>query len=182
MKTFKKLIVTILVAVVVFGVNIPPVMASNRPVITSNLAIEKLKMEDSGPDLTKGRLILETLGTEPDGTPYIERVYEHINITHFLLNSSNERTYTATKSYGATGTVEVTATFKFNTLAKEVYVKSSSGRLINGAGYSQFVDLGTSTSGEGTKKATAKYSCKINRNLGGWATYSVSVSCNYKGK
>ena len=70
MKTFKKLIVTILVAVVVFGVNIPPVMASNRPVITSNLAIEKLKMEDSGPDLTKGRLILETLGTEPDGTPY----------------------------------------------------------------------------------------------------------------
>ena len=62
-----------------------------------------------------------------------------------------------------------------------MYVISSEGQFNEGGGISDIEDLGTSTSGEGTSKATVKYSCKVNRNLGGWATYSVSVSCNYNG-
>lgn len=37
-------------------------------------------------------------------------------------------------------------------------------------------DNGTTTTGDGSSKATIKYSCRVIRNLGGWATYSVKVS------
>ena len=71
--------------------------------------------------------------------------------------------------------------FKYSIDEQKVYVESARGRLVNGAVYSQFVDLGISTSGEGTKKAKATYSCKINRHLGGWVTYRANVMCNYDG-
>lgn len=79
---------------------------------------------------------------------------------------------------------KVTAGWNYNLLAdtKTVYVYNESGSYNQGGGVSDVEDNGTTTSGDGTSKATAKYSCRVNRNLGGWATYSVSVSCNYKGK
>lgn len=172
-------VLTILTASVMLA---PQAMAANVSTADTDVAMAQLKMEDTGPDLSKGILVEEVWGTEDDGTPYVERTYVKNGIATLALRATGSPTYTKTKSYGATGSVEVTATFKFDSKAKTVYVVSSTGKFNNGGGISEVKNLGTTTSGEGTSKATAKYSCKVNRNLGGWATYSVSVSCNSAGK
>lgn len=178
MKRFKQCTITCLTALIISSATTPPAMASSTPVVAST-AMAQLRMEDKGPDLSKGFLISESWGTEEDGTPYVERTYMDYGTA--LFSASNVRTLNNTKSYGATGSVEVSANFKFDSTEKTVYVVSSSGKFNRGGGISETEDLGTTTSGEGTSKATAKYSCRVNRNLGGWATYSVSISCNYNG-
>ena len=157
-------------------------MAAGVP-MTAEMRMEELRKQDTGPDLSKGRLIEEVWGTEEDGTPYVERTYiENIAGNVSIVALTESKRYTKTKSYGATGSVEVSATFTWNTSAKTVYVSDITGDIVNPAGISEIKDKTTSESGNGTSKATAKFSCRVNKNLGGWATYSVSLSCDYNGK
>lgn len=179
MRKCKKGMVTILTALVVSTIAAPQAMAANVPTVDTNAAMVQLRMEDTGPDLSKGILVEEVWGAEDDGTPYVERTYVKSDVA--TLRASGTKIYTKAKNYGSTGSVEVTGEFEYDSSAKTVYVISSEGQFNEGGGISDIEDLGTSTSGEGTSKATVKYSCKVNRNLGGWATYSVSVSCNYNG-
>lgn len=182
MKKFKKIFTTALMLMVALSITAAPVMASSTLPVDSELPVENLDMEIPDVDLSKGILIEEKWGEEEDGTPFLERIYvkPDYNLYH-RFRGYEEVEYTGTKWYGATGTAEVTAMFKYSIDEQKVYVESARGRLVNGAGYSQFVDLGISTSGEGTKKAKATYSCKINRHLGGWVTYRANVMCNYDG-
>ena len=184
MRKIRKFFVTALMLIGAFSMTISPVMADSASSLESDPAIMTLKIEVPQPDFSKGILIKESWGKEQDGTPYLERIYIKNDYSngYELLKGNNKVTYTGTRWYGATGTAEVTATFRFYISEQKVYVESASGRLVDGAGYSEFVDLGISTSGEGTKKAKATYSCKINRHLGGWVTYSASVGCKYDGK
>ncbi|GLB29458.1 hypothetical protein LAD12857_13810 [Lacrimispora amygdalina] len=184
MRKIKKWTTLFLMTLTVSTVTAPQAMADNSLAITnvpmaSNAAMAQLRMEDKGPDFSKGSLISEVWGTEEDGTPYVERTYIEHNAA--LLRASKSKKYTKTKSYGATGSVEVSARFEYDSAERTVYVFDESGSYNQGGGVSDVEDYGTTTSGDGTSKATAKYSCRVNRNLGGWATYSVSVSCNYKG-
>lgn len=185
MRRIKKWTTLLLLTLTVSTVTAPQAMADNLHAInnvpmTSNAAMAQLRMEDKGPDFSNGSLVSEVWGTEEDGTPYVERTYIQHNFG--LLRASRSVTRTNTKSYGATGSVKVTAVFDCDSAEKTVYVSESSGSFNQGGGVSDVEDYGTTTSGEGTSKATAKYSCRVNRNVGGWKTYSVSVSCNYNGK
>ncbi len=185
MRRIKKWTTLFLMTLTVCTVSAPQAMAANLPTATnvtmaSNVAMAQLRMEDKGPDFSKGDLVSEVWGTENDGTPYVERTYIKHNAA--LLRASGVKEYTKTKNYGSTGSVEVSASFEYDSAARTVYVFNESGSYNQGGGVSDVEDNGTTTSGDGTSKATAKYSCRVNRNLGGWATYSVSVSCNYNGK
>ena len=183
MKKLKKCTTALLVGLTVSIVAAPQAMAANtssaNTSVDTNTAIAQLRMEDKGPDLSKGILVEEFWGMEEDGTPYVERTY--VSNEAATLRAAGAKTYTKTKSYGSTGSLEVTGKFEYDSVAQTVYVLSEDGRYNSGGGISDYEDLGTTTSGEGSSKATVKYSCKVNRNLGGWATYSVSVSCNYLG-
>lgn len=181
MKRFKKMVSMFLTALIFSTLIAPQAIAAEVP-MSAEMRIEELRKQDVGPDLSKGRLVEEFWGTEEDGTPYVERTYiENTagNVSIAALNGSAR--YTKTKSYGATGSVEVSATFTWNTSAKTVYVSDVEGDIVNPAGISEITDKTTSTSGNGTSKATAKFSCRVNKNLGGWSTYSVSLSCDYNG-
>lgn len=154
--------------------------------VDAQSAMAQLRMEDPGPDFSKGILIYEYWGTEEDGTPFVERTYEKRNQSILSLLSPLRASYSVTrtnrKNYGATGSVEVTGTFECDNVEKTVYVSDGEGTYNQGGGISDYEDLGISTSGEGSTKATVTYRCRVNRNLGGWATYRVSVSCPYNAK
>lgn len=178
MKKLQKCTTALLVGLTVSIVAAPQAMAANKSSanisVDTNTAVAQLRMEDKGPDLSKGILVEEFWGMEEDGTPYVSNEAA-------TLRAAGVKTYTKTKSYGTTGSVEVTGEFEYDSVAKTVYVLSEDGQYNPDGGISDYEDLGTTTSGDGSSKATVKYSCKVNRNLGGWATYSVSVSCNYLG-
>lgn len=179
MRHWKKCMTVVLMTLTVSSVIAPQAMAANGLSVNTNAAMIQLRMEDSGPDFSKGTLVEEFWGVEDDGTPYVERTY--IKGESAMLRASGVKTYTKTKNYGATGSVEVTGEFEYDSSAKTVYVLSESGAYNQGGGVSEYQDLGTTTSGDSSSKATVKYRCKVHRNLGGWTTYSVSVSCNYRG-
>lgn len=120
----------------------------------------ELQLQDAGPDLSKGKLISEYRGTEEDGTPYVERTFVKDNVVDSRAISSY-KTYTKTKSYGATGSVEVTAAFAWDTAAKKAYVKNVSGKYNNGGGVSQTKNSSATSSGNGSTKASAKYSIDV---------------------
>lgn len=185
MRRIKKWTTLFFLTLTVSTVTAPQVMAANLPTSTnvtmaSSVAMSQLRMEDKGPDLSKGDLVFEFWGTEKDGTPYVERTYIEHKVA--LLRASAVKKYTKTKNYGATGSVEVSASFEYDSVAKTVYAYNETGSYNQGGGVSEVEDNGTTTTGNGSSKATVKYSCRVNKNLGGWSTYSVKVSCNYKGK
>lgn len=140
----------------------------------------ELRMQDEGPDLTKGELLEEVWGTEKDGTPYVERTYVKIPVGRTMTRF---RTYTKTKSYGATGSVEVTAMFAWNTEAQKAYVLQPSGKFNAGGGIDYTENERVTMSGTGTAKASATYSIVVHRDMGiaGPTTYSVTMTCDYKG-
>lgn len=148
------------------------------PYKTTEYTMQDLKSQDSGPDLSNGDLVYEKWAYEDDGTPYVERLY----MQNLIYKSSRSKHYTKTKSYGATGSVQVEADFSWNTSTKKVTVSNVSGRFNRGGGISGTRNAKTSKSGNGTSKASASYSIEVNRNLGGWATYKVTLYCNYNGK
>lgn len=186
MKKFKKCTAMFLTALAISTVSAPLTFASDASVsvikVDASSAMAQLRMEDQGPDFSKGILIDECWGVEGDGTPYVERTYIKNNLSILSSLSHGTRTFTKTKKYGSTGSVEVTGKFEYDSAEKTVYVLEESGSYNQGGGISDLEDLGTSTSGEGSAKATVTYRCRVNRNLGGWATYSVSVSCNSSGR
>ncbi len=178
MKRFKRWIATFLVALTFSSVIVSQSMAAEMP-MTAEERMKELRMQDKGPDFSKGILVEEFWGTEEDGTPYVERTY--VKDSGVLLRASGIKTYSKTRDYGATGSVEVTGDFQYDSSAKTVYILSSDGWYNEGGGISGYEDLGTTELNDGSSKATVKYSCKVDRNLGGKTTYSVSVSCDYKG-
>lgn len=179
MKKWKKSIAAVLMTLTMSAMATPQAMAASAPPADTNAAMIQLRMADTGADFSKGILVDEFWGFEDDGTPYVERTY--ISVKNSISRSPMTKEFTKTKDYGATGSVEVTGEFEYDSSAKTVYVLSSSGEFHESGGVSEYEDLGTSTSGEGSTKATVKYRCRVNKNLGGWSTYSVSVSCNYSG-
>lgn len=95
-----------------------PVM-SNESVANIPMTMEQLRVQDSGPDLSKGKLISEVWDTEEDGTPYVERVYEKDDAVNGVKGArakatSGKVTRTKNRNYGAAGSVEVTARFYWN--------------------------------------------------------------------
>ncbi|MCI9067406.1 MAG: hypothetical protein HFI65_01770 [Lachnospiraceae bacterium] len=147
---------------------------------TAEERMTELRMQDEGPDFTKGQLLEEAWGMEEDGTPYVERTYVKIPVGRAMTRF---RTYTKTKSYGATGSVEVTAMFAWNTEMKKAYVLQPSGKFNAGGGIDHTENERVTMSGTGTEKASATYSIVVHRYMGvtGPATYSVTISCDYKG-
>lgn len=141
--------------------------------------IMELKLQDAGPDLSKGELVSEYWATEEDGTPYVERTY--ISNDDAARAKTDYKKYYKDRSYGATGWVEVRAEFAWDTAAQKAYVKNVTGDYHNGGGVSQTRNESKTSSGNGTAKASAKYSIEVDKNLGGWTTYSVTMTCDYKG-
>ena len=87
------------------------------------------------------------------------------------------------KSYGATGSVSVTAEFAWSGIEKKAYVRSVAGSFRNGGGTSGISDEKAYGSGNGTEQVSATYSVKVNKNLGGFpSTYKVTMTCTYNGK
>lgn len=189
MKKFQKRTAVFLMALAASITITPQALAAGTAVssqtMASDMSMAQLRIQDKGPDLSKGALVSEVWSTEEDGTPYVERTYVKYSIPNPMKSaraaSSGSARYTKTKSYGATGAVEVSADFEWDSAAKTVYASGEDGALTNSSGISDVENEQTSTSGNGTSKATVKFSCRVNRNIGGWTTYSVSVSCNYKG-
>lgn len=182
MRKIKKSTTLLLMSLMVSVATAPQVLAASMPEVEdmamdAEVAMAQLRMEDKGPDFSRGVLISEVWGTEEDGTPYVERTY----VNDITSRNAGTREFTNVKNYGATGSVEVTGVFSFDSVAKTVYVDSCSGQFNEGGGVSSYEDLGTVALNEGSSKASVKYSCRVNKNLGGKSTYSVKVSCNYKG-
>lgn len=158
------------------------VMGSTFPVLASSYSflpttMQELKQQDPGPDSTCGVLISEHWAYENDGTPYVERIY----VKNLPLRASNYAHYTKTKSYGATGSVQVEADFSWNSSSKTAYSANAIGKYNQGGGVSGTRNPRVSTKGNGTNQASASYSIEVNRNLGGWATYQVTLYCDYNG-
>ena len=96
MRKCKKGMVTILTALVVSTIAAPQAMAANVPTVDTNAAMVQLRMEDTGPDLSKGILVEEVWGAEDDGTPYVERTYVKSDVA--TLRASGTKIYTKTKN------------------------------------------------------------------------------------
>lgn len=182
MKNLKKWMAALLTGITIFSMMAMPVMAAENETALkpTDLRMAQLKLEERGVDLSKGELISEYWGREEDGTPYVERLY----IVHDSLSARSPENinYKKTKDYGATGYVEVIGYFTYDTAAQTVHVRKVEGGLYDKAGISSTRNEQKYSKNEGTKIATAVYSIEVNRNLGGWTTYSVSVTCDYRGK
>jgi len=118
MKRVKNVLLATLMSVLVFSMSAPLAMAASETrvdsssevvsislVPDSDIAMERLKLEDKGPDVSNGMLVLEVWGKETDGTPYVERTYKSIEPA--MLRSFDTVRYVNEKSYGATGKVRV---------------------------------------------------------------------------
>lgn len=157
----------------------PQVMAADVA-MTAEGRMEELKILDQGSDFTKGALVSENWGTEEDGTPYVERTYiAEINKDTRAITGSGR--FVKTRNYGATGSVNVYATFSWDRTAQRTYVSNVSGNYYNGGGVSETGSPASTYGGNGTSNAWAQFSIRVNRNLGGWTTYSVIMNCNYTG-
>lgn len=131
-----------------------------------------------------------------DGTYTIERTYKHANSSAkrgILSKANTYGTDTFTKeadTYSFNGgslicSYQVTATFDWDKNNKTVYVYDEEGEITyqNTDGYgAYYTNKKTVTKGDGTKKATAKFSF-TRTPKGNTTTYKhyVSISCNYKG-
>lgn len=128
----------------------------------------------------------------PDGSYSIENVY----VSHrpsFYATTYGTDTFTKEKNdySGLAGngsllvTYEVTGTFDWNSSTKKVKVYDVSGDVTYNQG-GKIKNKKTTTSGNNTSKATGKYSFTrvINPGTGleNSTNYSISISCNYKGK
>ncbi len=127
-----------------------------------------------------------------DGTYTIERVYKHNNMSSRSGDSGTD-TYTREASTYSLGshrgtlicTYEVTATFSWDVASKKVTVSDAYGNITykNGESYgADYTNEKTTTSGNNTSKATAKFSFTRSpkENTTSYNHY-VTVSCNYKG-
>lgn len=158
----------------------PQVMAADVT-MTAEERMEELKAFDEGPDFSKGALISEEWGNEEDGTPYVERTYV-ADITQGTRAINDTGRFYKVKSYGTTGSVEVYATFSWDTAAKKVYVSNVTGQFNNGGGISGTKNASVTSDGSGTSRAWAQYSIDVDKNLGGWTTYSVIMHCSFRGE
>lgn len=93
--------------------------------MTAEERMAELKLLDEGPDFSKGALISESWGKE-DGTPYVERTYV-IDDAGTARSINGMRRFYKTRNYGATGYVEVYATFAWDTAARNSYVTNVTG-------------------------------------------------------
>lgn len=143
-------------------------------------AMEQLRMEDEGPDLSEGMLISEVWETEEDGTPYVERIYMKESTDAVTRATTTPKQFMKEKYYGTRGKLRVYAYFSWDTSAKKVYVSNITGKIVDGAGMSGIKSESATPSGNGTAKATATYSCEPNFYLGS-GTWTVSMSCDYNG-
>lgn len=175
----KKLANVFLAALMLAMLAAPQVMAADET-MTAEERMEELRALDEGPDFSKGALIAEEWGNEEDGTPYVERTYATDIIPGARAINGTGRFYKV-KSYGANGSVEVYATFSWDTAAKRVYVSNVTGKFNNGGVSGTRNELST-FDGSGTSRAWAQYSIDVDRNLGGWATYSVIMHCSFRGE
>lgn len=121
-----------------------------------------------------------------DGTYSVESIYTEHTPSFYASEMYGTDTFTKVKENRLnTGalivTYQVTATFDWDTRTNKVKVYDEKGELT----YNQGGDITnevTATSGNNTSKATAKYSFTRTTNLGFSKDYSVSISCDYKGK
>lgn len=182
MRNLKRWSMALLMTLTLGSMSSLQVMAAEMPISdeAAVAAMEQLRMEDKGPDLSEGELISEVWGFEEDGTPYVERTYMKYNSSVSRLVDTVY--YSRTKTV-ARGTFKVWADFQYDTVAKTVYASNEGGSFKRGGG-GELIEESTSISGNGTTKAVVTYKCKLDSDLGGtgiMSTYSVSVGCDYNG-
>lgn len=181
MKRSNKYIIMFLMICIVSILTVTQAAAADAG-MTAEERMAELKLLDEGPDFSKGALVSELWGKEDDGTPYVERTYVIDDACAVSARSINGmRRFYKTRNYGATGYVEVYATFAWDTAARKTYVSNVTGNYYNGGGVSQVENPISTYGGDATSNAWAQYSIRVNRNLGGWTTYSVVMNCNYNG-
>lgn len=151
---------------------------------TSFQTIEEFRKQDNGPDLSNGDLVSELWSVDEDGTPYVHRVYKKAidDLSDVAPVSLPGAILRGVTDYGAIGYVWVSGHFTWDSKAKKTYVTELSGDFKNEGGVSSITDRKKSSSGNGTERATATFTCKIERNLGGSKNCKASVWCEYTGR
>lgn len=139
----------------------------------------------------KGKLINVEYQTYPDGTSSVEKTYVKTNDIKSAKGSGSYGTdiFTKTKEWhtGLHGNMsvicaaEISATFDWDTRTKKVKVYDVEAEVTDDCG-GDISDEKTTTSGNNSKKATAKFKFKRTTSLGFTQKYALSLSCNYKGK
>lgn len=126
-----------------------------------------------------------------DGTYSIEKVYTNHQPSYYADKMYGTDTFTKVKEVhtGASDktplitSFEIKGTFDWNTSTKKVKVYNVKGKVTYVSGTAK--NEKTSTSGNGTTKATGKFTFdRTYKSIDGTKTdsYSVSISCDYKGK
>lgn len=140
---------------------------------------------------TLGALISVEYINNQDGTYAIEKVYINHRPSYYADKMYGTDTFTKTKEVhtGASdktplvASFKVTGTFDWNTSTKKVTVYDVKGEVTSVSGTAK--NKKTSTSGNGTTKATGKFTFdRTYTAIDGTKTdsYSISISCDYKGK
>jgi hypothetical protein len=174
LKKLKKWTAVILMALTVSTMAAPQAMASTP--------MEDFRKEDKGPDAAKGILISEEWGFDENGEPYVERTYVKPQNPRLRVHDSKDVTKTRVCGTGsAKMTVELSASFEWDSSDKRVEVYDVEGQVTDMDGVYEVCDEETVISGNGTSKATATYTCKGYKAIG-YVPGKINISCNYNGK
>lgn len=133
--------------------------------------------------MSEGDLVSELWSIDEDGTPFVHRIYKRIpeNQSESIQPRLPGAILTGKTDYGAIGYVWVSGHFTWDIQAKKAYVREITGGFENKGGVSSIYNKNSSSSGNGTEKATAIYTCMVDRNLGGPKNCKATVWCDYMG-
>lgn len=170
------------------------ILLSLGVIITSTMSADPVfaaTLPSSQADSSPGILVeTETLDNH-DGTYIVDKLYIEPSLQTYSSSTTTGSTRcTKVREYrtGLGGSnkftldakCSVTATFRWNKSTKTVTVSKERGKIINYGG-GKITNKKVTTEGSGTSKASARYSCKYNTDLGGYKM-SVKMSCKYNGK